>query len=290
MSLIHNGEPREPLSPTETLHKLDDKIASAQQKIKQLKLQVLNEEKKLDKFLAERRNIQSALSSSSFKGSFVTSQQEDTDADVFVDVDADLDTNGIADGARPPPLRRMSTSIMISESPASPPPTTSLSPPPFKNRIFAGHTPRHPIGLSPSASEFATPLNPPKAPVEATLAPYSTSHRLAQTDASDLPHVEDDPKLEGPLTALDEGFLDIVDEKLNKVQSEEKVAVDTSIRKGSRSEERHVERDEFQTLEEADKISPLLDTDRVPVLERMEGIKLKAKRSTNFGVPLGQLR
>ncbi|KAF2763406.1 hypothetical protein EJ05DRAFT_507007 [Pseudovirgaria hyperparasitica] len=290
MSSIQNGLPKEAPTSEEALAQLDSKIKDTRTKLDSLKLQLLNEQKKLDKFLHERDFLKSAMKSTSLN----TPEQ--------------LASTQYTDGApydRPLPLRRMTSGpFIITDSPRSPPPTTNLSPPPLKNRLYAGHTPIAPVGLSPSASAFATPLAAPKQPLAERSTSYDASHRLAEitheSDPGPLPHVDGDPHIEGPLTASDPDFLGLVTERLVRVKTEEENEMHSqhngpandfgleiaALRRGS-NERENVDRDEFQEPED-DELSPL--GERVPVMEMMEGVKLKAKRSTNFGVPLGQLR
>jgi hypothetical protein len=158
----------------------------------------------------------------------------------------------------PTSLSRNSSDFFIAESPFSPPPTTALSPPPAQNRLFAGHTPNIPIAVSPHpASDPETPQ--PTLPFRPVVAVMKS---IAPEKVEFLPRVEDDPHLEGPLTAHDDGFLDVVAEKLEAVKVEK------------------------EAEERTDSMSPIKE---VAHGETLDGVVLKPTRSVNFGAPLGNL-
>lgn len=166
--------------------------------------------------------------------------------------------------AKPIPRRISWPANVVSETPLpdtpySPPPTAALSPPPPRNRLFAGHTPVLPIALSPQASTDTTPMTVPSKPIAAVV-----TDEAAGTVHIRPKEADDDTHSEQPLTAQDEGFLDVIREKLEAVKVEEE-------QKGKHSR--------------SDSLSPI-PGEVIECNEQLDGVCLKSMRVVNFGAPL----
>jgi hypothetical protein len=176
----------------------------------------------------------------------------------------------------------MTPKALEPEGPMSPPTSTNiLSPPPPKNRAYAGHTPLKAEALSAATT-----------PGQDTPTARNTAQNVeasASQDDSSIKDLPDDPVLRGPLSLSNtpehgEQMLQALEDKLRDAaefpgHSRPTVLQGVVSEDGDASETNGEGAPEQSSLEEPPADGSTLDA----------GPILKVRRSMNFGAPIGAL-